>query len=405
MTQGVPVSTENPYSAVVSQNQTYTAFFERNAYTLQTIAAEGSTIIVTDLNGNEVPSGSTVLHADKLIVSTDTLNCYVMESVMLNGTAYIPGDTLTITENIILTTMTEPVITFVEVKDTVCQGYAYEGYGFTIDADSTSLPGLIERTVTVPSVQTGCDSITNLQLVVNPMMAELVEATACNSYTWNGTTYTQSGDYPLTLTAANGCDSVVTLQLTLNYSEMAEFVETACDGYIWNDSVYTQSGDYVRTFTNVNGCDSVVTLHLTINPTQASEFTVTTEDSCYIWNDQIYCMSGDYAQALQTIHGCDSIVTLHLTITVGIDGHDLGAALMLYPNPTTGLLNVRCTGCNELLASVDIQVFDAYGKILQTVPMTSEATQLDLSHYADGIYFVKAVKDGQAFAVRKVVKN
>ena len=44
MSQGVPVSTENPYSAVVSQNQTYTAYFERNAYTLQTLAAAGSTI-------------------------------------------------------------------------------------------------------------------------------------------------------------------------------------------------------------------------------------------------------------------------------------------------------------------------------------------------------------------------
>jgi uncharacterized protein (TIGR02145 family) len=290
-------------------------------------------------------------------------------------------------------TVNSVVTEFVEA--TACDSYEWNDIVYTQSGDYT-------QTFTAAN---GCDSVVTLHLTVNHTVTEFVEAAACDSYEWNDIVYTQSGDYPLTLTAANGCDSVVTLQLTLNYSEMAEFVETACDGYIWNDSVYTQSGDYVRTFTNINGCDSVVTLHLTINPTQASEFTVTTEDSCYIWNDQIYCMSGDYAQALQTIHGCDSIVTLHLTITVGIDGHDLGAALMLYPNPTTGLLNVRCTGCNELLTSVDIQVFDAYGKILQTVPMTSEATQLDLSHYADGIYFVKAVKDGQAFAVRKVVKN
>ena len=319
--------------------------------------------------------------------TTYYVRAYAMNSV---GTAY--------GEMVSFTTLPScsPVIS--QFSDMVCESmlpYIWNGATYTASGDYT-------QTFTAAN---GCDSIVTLHLTVNQAVTELVDVIVCDNYEWNDIVYTQSGDYPLTLTAANGCDSVVTLHLTLNYSEAAEYVETACDGYIWNDSVYTQSGDYVRTFTNINGCDSVVTMHLTINPTQASEFTVTTEDSCYIWNDQIYCMSGDYAQALQTIHGCDSIVTLHLTITVGIDGHDLGAALMLYPNPTTGLLNVRCTGCNELLTSVDIQVFDAYGKILQTVPMTSEATQLDLSHYADGIYFVKAVKDGQAFAVRKVVKN
>ena len=187
-----------------------------------------------------------------------------------------------------------------------------------------------------------------------------------------------------------------------------QFSDTICENelpYIWNDLAYTISGGYTQTFTAANGCDSVVTLHLTVNPTQVSEFTVTTEDSCYIWNDQIYCTSGDYVQTLQTIHGCDSIVTLHLTITVGVDEYDLSTALMLYPNPTTGFLNVQFTAYNELLASMEVQVFDAYGKILQTTPMTSEATLLDLSHYADGIYFVKVVKDGCPFAVRKVVKS
>ena len=34
------------------------------------------------------------------------------------------------------------------------------------------------------------------------------------SYEWNGTTYTESGDYTAVFTAANGCDSIVTLHLT-----------------------------------------------------------------------------------------------------------------------------------------------------------------------------------------------
>ena len=43
-------------------------------------------------------------------------------------------------------------------------------------------------------------------------------------------------------------------------------VET-CGSYTWNGVSYTESGDYTQTFTSSNGCDSVVTLHLTIIPT------------------------------------------------------------------------------------------------------------------------------------------
>ncbi len=71
-----------------------------------------------------------------------------------------------------------------------------------------------------------------------------------------------------------------------------------------------------------------------------SEFTITTPDSCYIWNNQTYCASGDYTQTLQTVHGCDSVVTLHLTITVGLDDHET-VDFKVFPNPTTGILNVQ----------------------------------------------------------------
>ena len=95
---------------------------------------------------------------------------------------------------------------------------------------------------------------------------------ACNSYTWNGETYTTSGDYQQTLTAVSGCDSVVTLHLTINQSKTGEFSQTAEGSYKWNDQTYMTSGDYVQTLTADNGCDSVVTLHLTITqPAQPSK--------------------------------------------------------------------------------------------------------------------------------------
>jgi hypothetical protein len=139
--------------------------------------------------------------------------------------------------------------------------------------------------------------------------------TACDSYTWNDSVYTLSGDYTQTFTAANGCDSVVTLHLTINQS-VAELVEaTECDSYIWNDSVYTQSGDYTQTFTNANGCDSVVTLHLTVNHDNTGDTTAVTDDR-FDWYEHTYLtLSGDYTHVFTNQSGCDSVVTLHLTVS------------------------------------------------------------------------------------------
>ena len=42
------------------------------------------------------------------------------------------------------------------------------------------------------------------------------DITACDSYDWNGTTYTTSGSYTFTTTNSSGCDSTATLNLTIN---------------------------------------------------------------------------------------------------------------------------------------------------------------------------------------------
>ena len=43
-------------------------------------------------------------------------------------------------------------------------------------------------------------------------------------------------------TTRNGCDSIVVLNLTINQSNTSYTNVTACDSYTWGDSTYTQSG-------------------------------------------------------------------------------------------------------------------------------------------------------------------
>ena len=46
------------------------------------------------------------------------------------------------------------------------------------------------------------------------------------------------------LTNINGCDSVATLDLTINYSNTVTTSVTACDSYTWNGTTYDSSGTY-----------------------------------------------------------------------------------------------------------------------------------------------------------------
>ena len=281
--------------------------------------------------------------------------------------------------------------------ETACESFTWHGATYTTSGTYT-----YEYTNA-----SGCASVDTLYLTVNYSTHNIETETACESFTWHGVTYTTSGTYTYEYTNASGCTSADTLKLTVN-QPVTELVEaTACDSYEWSGTTYTETGDYTQTFIAANGCDSVVTLHLTINPSVTEEIEVSTTDSCYTWNSQSYCTSGDYTQTLQTVHGCDSIVTLHLTITVGIEDHNLGASMTVYPNPTNDIVNVQITNHNSPITQ--IHVFDAYGKLVDVVETrcttSLQTAQIDLSRYAPGVYFVKAVADDKVVAVRKVVKR
>lgn len=97
---------------------------------------------------------------------------------------------------------------------------------------------------------------------------------------------------------------------------------------------------------------------------------------------------------------------------VSVENHDAQQMQMaVYPNPTSDLVNVQLTINNEQLNEIDIQLFDVYGRLLEVVNMADargaslQTTQIDLSRYAQGVYFVKAVSEEKVIAVRKVVKR
>ena len=205
------------------------------------------------------------------------------------------------------------------VTATACDSYTWHGNTYT---SSTSTPSYTSLNAA------GCDSVTTLHLTINHSSTAIENQTACDTYTWHGTTYTSSTSTPsYTSTNAAGCDSVTTLHLTINNSSTGTETVAACDTYTWHGTTYTSSTSTPSyTSTNAAGCDSVTTLHLTINNSSASTVTATACDT-YTWHGTTYTSSTSTPSYTSTnAVGCDSTVTLNLTVNYSNTGIEVANA-------------------------------------------------------------------------------
>lgn len=174
------------------------------------------------------------------------------------------------------------------------------------------------------------DSVSTLLLTVNYTSYGTLNIIACDSYYWDLTedTYTTSGTHMATIQNYLGCDSIVTLNLEVRYSNTGIDVQNHCDAYEWIDGItYTEStNEPTFVVTNAAGCDSTVTLNLTIRK-MTTGIDVQNHCDSYTWIDgNTYTeSSNDNTYTLTNAVGCDSVVTLDLTIrnkTYGIDVQD-----------------------------------------------------------------------------------
>ena len=160
----------------------------------------------------------------------------------------------------------------------------------------------------------GCDSIITLDLTIHQSTSSTEDVVSCNSYFWNGITYTESGTYSLNTTNVNGCDSTAILNLEIIEALSSSVTSvSACNQYTWNGTTYFESGMHMLVIPGITGCDSISTLLLTINTPTSSEENVVACDS-YEWNGQLYTEGGVYEFATVDQNGCDSLAVLNLDI-------------------------------------------------------------------------------------------
>ena len=165
--------------------------------------------------------------------------------------------------------------------------------------------------------ETSCESApVNVTAIVSQTSHNHISVNSCTNYTWNGHTYTQSGEYTDTLQNIYGCDSLVTLHLQINASFETVIDTTVCGQFTWEGQTYTSSQTITKTLTSSTNCDSTVTIHLTVYQSVQVSKTVTlcSDELPYHYGGMTFTSAGTTVFTITSASGCDSTVTLTLIV-------------------------------------------------------------------------------------------
>jgi hypothetical protein len=334
------------------------------------------------------------------------------------GIYYDTLQTINSCDSIIELTLIINSFYFTSKTDTICQG---ESYLFNGENYTTS--GIYYDTL--QSVHS-CDSIIELTLTVNPtyIFPETIEICQGDSYLFRGKTYTTTGIYQDTLQAISGCDSIFELDLTVNPTYFMQISESICEGdsYNFHGDLLTTIGIYYDTLQAISGCDSVFELNLTVNPTYTIFETIEIcQGDSYVFRGQTFTAAGIYWDTLQSASSCDTVFELDLTVNPTYfmqiseslcegDSYNFHANLLttsgIYYDTLQSILG--CDSIIELTLTVnplpEIPVINKNGNMLTSSSAhsyqwyldnntISGATEQSYSYTQNGIYFVEVTNE------------
>lgn len=149
------------------------------------------------------------------------------------------------------------------------------------------------------STANGCDSIAVLELAIIANNNTEDVQTHCQSYTWiNNVSYTESTNSPfLTYEASTGCDSIVTLNLTILEPSSSNVDIEVCDSYTWNGNTYSNSGQYSFETSGSQGCDSIAFLNLSVS--QLSDLIINGSSQTEVGSTSNYSVSNSSGSSYQ----------------------------------------------------------------------------------------------------------
>ena len=288
-------------------------------------------------------------------------------------------------------------------------GLTYYGDEVTFTTTAQGQPTEPSAT-TAPATAVGQTTATLNGSVANP---DNVTITA-QGFEWKATSAS-------TYTTVNATGATMTYNLTgltasTNYTYRA-FVTTA------NGTHYGQDVTFTTEEEPVEPCD--VPTGLMATDVQSESISITWDNAPALrWNLQYGPVGGTLASATATTNSytftnltplttyqiqvqavCDEGNVSEWSPAIEVTTTNLNSYLennvTLYPNPAKEFVDVRVDGDVNV---IDMEVYDVYGKLINTVNVIDNMTRINVSGMANGMYFVR-VKTEQGMVTKRFVKK
>ena len=123
---------------------------------------------------------------------------------------------------------------------------------------------------------------------------------------------------------------------------------------------------------------------------------MTSTDSLPVTSTYVYTVEND--------NGCidSSVLTITIVDDASVEGHEFNR-IVIYPNPTKGLLFVSTTDQSALLT--EVVIYNLVGEIVSNHKVINgeKLVKIDMTAHANGVYFIKACGHGSVLVTERLV--
>lgn len=287
--------------------------------------------------------------------------------------------------------------------------------------------------------------------------------TAAYSYAWSNNATSQDlsgldgGSYTGTITDANGCSATATVtvnepsSVTITLDSVSNvkcfggnsgsILVSATGGtgtlnYIWSNSSTTQdlsgvsSGNYTLTASDANGCTATSSASIS-QPSAALTSSSTSTDAVlngtngsvnlsasggttpysYLWSngatteDLSNVGAGTYTCTVTDANGCTTVQSDTVNLIIGIEDAGTLSEFNLFPNPSTGIINVTIS--TQISQTFAVEIVNTNGQSIafaEEADATEVKFAFDLSNQSQGVYFARILANNTV-TVRRFTLN
>ncbi len=267
-------------------------------------------------------------------------------------------------------------------------GYTWSPSGSSADSILINTSGFYSLTNTYTLNQCYCSVGINVNIIptptpnifasnpVCPGVSQIMTVTGASSYTWNTgpttstlaisptvtTTYTVTGQ-------TSGCSGQSVKTITVHPKPPVTASTSNTMLCIGQSATLTANG--ANSYLWVPGGSG---LSISVSPTITSTYTLIGTDVNTCTNSIAFT---------QSVSAC-----------TGIDEAVANPGLIIYPNPTSGVVIIKAK------VGLQIHVYNIIGELILSTPLKTDTIELDLSNHANGIYFVRT-----GSATKKIIKE